>query len=54
MADDNTKQATDTSESTTRPMSDAEKFQLELNQLMAKYPTVKLMIEQKITITEKQ
>lgn len=31
-----------------------EQFQAELNALMAKYPTIKLVVNQTITITEKQ
>lgn len=36
------------------PMSITEQFQLELNELLAKYPTIKLVVQQNITISEKQ
>ena len=48
--------ADETTKATTKPepvMSEAEKFQAELNVLMAKYPTIKLIVDHKITITEK-
>lgn len=32
----------------------SELFQIDLNALLAKYPTIKLTVQQNITITEKQ